>query len=108
MAKGEEEVQEPGSRPGSSQDGKRDLSDREEQGGEKRVRTEEDSGIARESVVEIAEVWRKEIEDSLEKEMLEEGSTFDYLSEEGAWDHVRGGTCLGIWLRQLGWKKLSS
>ena len=90
------ESQEPGSMPGSSQDGKRDLSDHEEHGEEKRVRFEDDSAEMRESVVEIAEIWKKEIQEALGKES-EEGCAFDYLLEEGAWDHVHGGISPGTW-----------
>ena len=67
------------------------MSDREERGEGKKVRLDESPEVIRENVVEIAEVWRKEMEDSLEKEKSEEGFTFDYLLEEGAWDHVHGG-----------------
>ena len=45
------------------------------------------------------------MEDSLEKEKLEEGSTFDYLLEEGAWDHVHVGISLWSWSGLLGWRK---
>ena len=47
--------------PGSSQDGKRDLSDQSEQGEGKRVRLDEEPEVIRENTVEIAEVWRREM-----------------------------------------------
>ena len=50
--------------PGSSDDHKRDLSDQGEQGDDKRVRVSEEPEVMEENVVEIAEVWRKEMEDS--------------------------------------------